>query len=113
MRHGRSHGPRPPRGVTDQPPQVVGTVVDVGLRGEVLGQQEGHHAQQLLGRQGGRVHRGRPELRGRPGPHELEVGSAASGRAGAQHPLDEGRRDGPALVDPAQQLQLLGSGQER
>ena len=106
----------PAGGIPEEAAEVVGVVVPiVGIArgGEVLGEQQRRHAQQLLRGQGARVDRWRAEVGGGTGAHELEVGAAPAGGAGRQDPLDQGGGDSCSLVEPAQQLQLLGAGKDR
>ncbi len=79
--------------------------------GGVLGDQRGRDPDQLVGGQGSGIDRGRAE--GRLGQHadQPEVGSPPTRRAGGE---DAGGQLGTRealLVEPAQELELLGPGQ--
>ena len=79
---------------------------------EVLGQQPGRDPQQLVVRQRGGVHGRRAEPPRLVDPDELEIRAAAARRGRGEHPLDQSRTRAAGEVEAAQQLQLLGAGQE-
>src|SRR5262245_40180725 len=76
------------------------------------GDQPGRHPEQLVVRQLSRVDRRWAEPALLVHADELEVRTAASGRGCGEHLLDEGSRWLAGEVEPAEQLELLGAGQE-
>ena len=105
-------------GVADQavattPPRGPAPYLRLGEArvGHLVGQQAGGDADQLTGGQGGRVDGGRPEGRLGDGAGELEVGAAAAGGRGGQHGVGQRGAGAAGLVEPAQQLELLGTRQ--
>ena len=79
--------------------------------GHLVGQQAGGDADQLTGGQRRRVHGGRTEGRLGDGARELEVRTAAAGGRRGQHGVGQRGAGMAGLVEPAQQLELLGAGQ--